>query len=52
MQADIAWGQRMDAQHHSRLVRFAVAVLGAWLAWGLWQGYGDWLFAPVAAHVA
>jgi hypothetical protein len=42
----------MDAQHHSRLVRLAVAVLGTLLAWGLWQCYGAWLFAPVTAYVA
>jgi hypothetical protein len=52
MQADIAEEQRMDAQHHSRLVRLAVAVLGTLLACGLWQCYGRGLLAPVAAHVA
>jgi len=42
----------MEAQHHSRIVRPTIVVLSTLLAWGLWQCYGDWLLAPVAAHVA
>jgi len=50
--ADNGWEQRMEAQHHSRIVRLTIVVLSTLLTWGLWQCYGDWLFAPVAAHVA
>jgi hypothetical protein len=43
----------MDArQHHIRFARLAAFILGGLLAWGLWQCYGDWLFAMGMAHVA
>ena len=42
----------MEAQQHLRFVRLVVAVLSVLLAAGLWQCYGAWLFAPVAARVA
>jgi len=42
----------MEARHHIRLVRLVVGVLSVLLASGLWQCYGAWLLAPVAAHVA
>ena len=41
----------MEARHqHILLVRLVVVALSVLLSCGLWQCYGEWLFAPVAAH--
>ena len=43
----------MDARHpNSRWARMGLVLLAIWLALGLWQAYGYWLFDAVRADVA